>query len=427
MLNKIIVMGRLTRDPELRRTQSGLSVTSFSVACDRDFKSQSGEKETDFIDIVAWRTTAEFVCKYFSKGRMAVVEGRLQIRDWQDNNGNKRRSAEIVATMFTLGVPNATVTEAAISRAVTRRRADILSRARATVRRAALVAALLLVDILPLTTVTLVKSARMMESCHSETVARATGRQPPKEVNTMASYRNISMDFWTDSKVVDDFTPEDRYIYLYCMTNPHTNLCGCYEVSIKQIANETGYNNDSVERLLKRLDSAHNVIRYSAQTKELLILNWCRYNWSTSEKLNKPLLGEIRKVKNDRFREYLAARYNERSTVTAQYNAAEDGHPEVPRHKHGAHGWVRLTEEEYARLIDDLGEEELTRCIDYIDESAQMHGNKNKWRDWNLVIRKCSRERWGIRAGNGSRPSASGSAMDDLQQLHQMYASEESL
>lgn len=77
MLNKIIVMGRLTRDPELRRTQSGLSVTSFSVACDRDFKSQSGEKETDFIDIVAWRTTAEFVCKYFSKGRMAVVEGRL--------------------------------------------------------------------------------------------------------------------------------------------------------------------------------------------------------------------------------------------------------------------------------------------------------------------------------------------------------------
>ena len=97
MLNKIVVMGRLTRDPELRRTQSGLSVTSFSVACDRDFKSQSGEKETDFIDIVAWRTTAEFVCKYFSKGRMAVVEGRLQLRDWQDNNGNKRRSAEIVA------------------------------------------------------------------------------------------------------------------------------------------------------------------------------------------------------------------------------------------------------------------------------------------------------------------------------------------
>ena len=97
MLNKIIVMGRLTRDPELRRTQSGLSVTSFSVACDRDFKSQSGEKETDFIDIVAWRSTADFVSRYFTKGRMAVVTGRLQIRNWTDKEGNKRRSAEVVA------------------------------------------------------------------------------------------------------------------------------------------------------------------------------------------------------------------------------------------------------------------------------------------------------------------------------------------
>ena len=97
MLNKIFIMGRLTRDPELRRTQSGTPVTSFSLAVDRDFKSQSGEKETDFIDVVAWRATAEFVAKYFTKGRMAVVEGRLQIRDWQDKDGNKRRSAEVVA------------------------------------------------------------------------------------------------------------------------------------------------------------------------------------------------------------------------------------------------------------------------------------------------------------------------------------------
>ena len=97
MLNKIILMGRLTRDPELRRTQSGTAVTSFSLAVDRDFKSQSGEKETDFIDIVAWRNTAEFVSKYFTKGRMAVVEGRLQIRDWTDRDGGKRRSAEVVA------------------------------------------------------------------------------------------------------------------------------------------------------------------------------------------------------------------------------------------------------------------------------------------------------------------------------------------
>ena len=103
MLNKIFLMGRLTRDPELRRTGSGLAVASFSLAVDRDFKSQSGEKETDFIDIVAWRNTAEFVSKYFTKGRMAVVEGRLQIRDWTDKEGNKRRSSEVVADSIYFG------------------------------------------------------------------------------------------------------------------------------------------------------------------------------------------------------------------------------------------------------------------------------------------------------------------------------------
>ena len=97
MLNKIFIMGRLTRDPELRRTQNGTAVTSFTLAVDRDFKNADGTKETDFIDCVVWRQTAEFVSKYFTKGRMAVVEGRLQIRDWQDKDGNKRRNAEVVA------------------------------------------------------------------------------------------------------------------------------------------------------------------------------------------------------------------------------------------------------------------------------------------------------------------------------------------
>ncbi len=97
MLNHIVLMGRLTRDPELRRTQSGISVVSFSLAVERDYSGQDGGKETDFIDIVAWRNTAEFVSKYFSKGRMAVVSGRLQIRDWTDREGGKRRSAEVVA------------------------------------------------------------------------------------------------------------------------------------------------------------------------------------------------------------------------------------------------------------------------------------------------------------------------------------------
>ena len=98
MLNHITIMGRLTRDPELRRTGSGTAVASFTLAVDRDFgKNENGERETDFIDCVAWRQTGEFVSKYFTKGRMAVVSGRLQIRGWTDKDGNKRRSAEVVA------------------------------------------------------------------------------------------------------------------------------------------------------------------------------------------------------------------------------------------------------------------------------------------------------------------------------------------
>ena len=103
MLNHIDIMGRLTRDPELRRTGSGTAVANFALAVDRDFKSQSGEKETDFIDCVAWRSTAEFVSKYFKKGSMAVVSGRLTIRVWDDKDGNKRRTAEVVADSVYFG------------------------------------------------------------------------------------------------------------------------------------------------------------------------------------------------------------------------------------------------------------------------------------------------------------------------------------
>lgn len=103
MLNKIVIQGRLTKDPELRRTQSGTAVASATVAVDRDFKNQDGSRDTDFIPIVAWKGTGEMLAKYFSKGRMIVVEGRLQLRDWTDKEGNKRRTAEIVADSVYFG------------------------------------------------------------------------------------------------------------------------------------------------------------------------------------------------------------------------------------------------------------------------------------------------------------------------------------
>ena len=102
MLNTITVMGRLTKDPELRYTQNETPVTTFTVACERDFGS-NGKKETDFIECIAWRNTAEFISKYFSKGSLAVVAGRLQIRDWTDKEGNKRRNAEILADSVYFG------------------------------------------------------------------------------------------------------------------------------------------------------------------------------------------------------------------------------------------------------------------------------------------------------------------------------------
>lgn len=97
MLNHVNIMGRLTRDPELRRTESGIAVCSFSIACDRDYSGKGSEKETDFFDIVAWRNTAEFISNYFTKGRMIVLSGRLQTRTWTDKEGNKRKVTEVVA------------------------------------------------------------------------------------------------------------------------------------------------------------------------------------------------------------------------------------------------------------------------------------------------------------------------------------------
>lgn len=103
MLNRIVIMGRLTRDPELRYTQSQIPVASFTLAVDRDYADQSGNRETDFIDCVAWRSTAEFASKYFSKGKMAVAAGRLQFRDWTDRDGNKRRNAEVIVDCIYFG------------------------------------------------------------------------------------------------------------------------------------------------------------------------------------------------------------------------------------------------------------------------------------------------------------------------------------
>ena len=121
----------------------------------------------------------------------------------------------------------------------------------------------------------------------------------------MAIYRTINLSFWTDSKVDDDFTPEDKYFYLYLLTNPQTNICGCYEVSIKQMSNQTGYNKDTIERLIKRFEEVHQVIKYSKSTKEILVFNWHRYNWNKSPKMITAIESVAKYIKCKRFRDYI--------------------------------------------------------------------------------------------------------------------------
>lgn len=121
----------------------------------------------------------------------------------------------------------------------------------------------------------------------------------------MAIYRNIHLSFWTDTKVLDDFSPEDKYFYLYLLTNPYTKLCGCYEISISSISKEMGYTEDAVRKLIERFQNYHNVIWYDEKTKEIFLKNWSKYNWTDSPKFKKAVEKEIMKVKSHKFKKIL--------------------------------------------------------------------------------------------------------------------------
>ena len=121
----------------------------------------------------------------------------------------------------------------------------------------------------------------------------------------MAIYRNVQLSFWTDNKVEDDFTPEDKYFYLYLLTNPQTNICGCYEVSYSQMTNQTGYNKDTINRLLDRFEKVHGMIRYCRETKEILIINWHKYNWSNSSRVITGIESVAKHIKCKEFKNYI--------------------------------------------------------------------------------------------------------------------------
>lgn len=236
----------------------------------------------------------------------------------------------------------------------------------------------------------------------------------------MALSRNIQLSFWTDAKVIDDFTPEDRYFFLYIMTNPHTNLCGCYEISKKQMSDETGYTKEVIEKLINRMANIHQVVKYSNDTKEMIILNWSKYNWTESSKLRIALEREIEMVKDAEFKRYLSELLNGNDTVSIPYaytmdnsvytntlntntlnantqdtetlNAETQNTKSVKKskpvkHIYGVYHHVRLTDDDYKRLCDEYGDIKTGECITFLDEYIEMKPNY-KANNHYLCIRK---------------------------------------
>lgn len=139
----------------------------------------------------------------------------------------------------------------------------------------------------------------------------------------MAVYRNISLTFWEDIKIVDDFTPEDKYFYLYLLTNPHTNILGCYQLSYKQMVSETGYNKDTIEKLIDRMENAHKVINFDKNTNEIHIKKWYKYNWTKSNKLLKCVEKLIPEIKSEDLKKEMKKKF-EKYTVSIGYQYPMD-------------------------------------------------------------------------------------------------------
>lgn len=227
----------------------------------------------------------------------------------------------------------------------------------------------------------------------------------------MAMYRNVMMNFWTDRKVSDDFTPEDRYFYLYLFTNPHTNLCGCYEISFKQAVAETGYSRDSIENLLKRFENVHDVIRYSTKTGEILILNWHKYNWTSSEKFRKPLLAQINAVKCQNFKDYLMSVFYE-DTVSIPYSYGSDTTDTVTdtvtdtKKEKKARNMIPPTIEMVEDYINEHGYNVNAHSfMDFYDSKGWLVG-KTKMKDWQAAVRTWAHNQYGTGKSVSGNPFA---------------------
>lgn len=213
----------------------------------------------------------------------------------------------------------------------------------------------------------------------------------------MAIFRNVHVTFWTDSKIVDDFSPEDKYFYIYLLSNPHTNLCGCYEISMKQMSDELGYNKETIEKLIDRFHKTHKVLDYSKETKEMLLYNWSKYNWTKSPKFQTALLKEIPKVKCPIFADYLNSVLNG-DTVSIPYEYGIDTTDTVTdtdtdtdsititdtefgkakknaKHKYGEYNNVLLTDDELDKLKSEFSDwsDRIERLSSYVASTGKSY------------------------------------------------------
>lgn len=205
---------------------------------------------------------------------------------------------------------------------------------------------------------------------------------------------------------MDDFSPEDKYFMLYCLTNPHSNIIGCYEISMKQMAAELGYSVDSVMSLIKRFKEHHGVIDYDGDTKELYVKNWHKYNWTESPKLNPSIVAALDTVKTHRFKQRIAELYNARDTVSIPYGYGIDTtdtvtdtvsdnsnkneekpkrrKKEIVRHQYGEYKNVLLSDED----IEKLQKEFPNKYLDYIERvSGYMKQHNKSYSDYLATIR----------------------------------------
>ena len=202
----------------------------------------------------------------------------------------------------------------------------------------------------------------------------------------MAIYRTVHMSFWTDPKVDDDFTPEDKYFYLYLLTNPHTNLCGCYEISMRQMVRETGYNEDTVKRLLQRMETVHGVIQYDPQTKEIYIPRWGKYNWCNSQKTKDGAVKSMEFIKSEKFKKalsdtlcipYVYPTYTSVTDTVTDTDTVKSKHPTLED--------VKAYCNERGNRVDP------ERFIDYYTANGWKVG-KNPMKDWKAAVRTWERQ-----------------------------------